>query len=168
MIGGSCTDKLNLQFLSPILTLPQPLSRELDLTSNTTNALRRASKRPAPELAQSQIQKRALTTASTGLSSELGEYINRDYELLQRMGWKKFVRLRRGKGDFSFNHPAKRLLMHYKRSGVPIKFSTPPWTTAQLQHALKRGPHKSCQHHEEFIESEFVEMIKKGQWVVLP
>ncbi len=35
-------------------------------------------------------------------------------------------------------------------------------------HALNRGPHKSCYKHLLFRNEEFVDMINKGQWIVLP
>ena len=65
-------------------------------------------------------------------------------------------------------HPARRLLRHYKHCGAPVKFSTPPWTRHQLQRALSRGPHKSAHEYQDYLAEEFVDMINKGQWVVLP
>ena len=61
---------------------------------------------------------------------ELSECVRRDAELLKKLGWKKFVLQRRTKSDFTsldeVNHPAKRLLKHYKSRGTPVKFSTEP------------------------------------------
>ena len=34
--------------------------------------------------------------------------------------------------------------------------------------ALNRGPHKSCFEHLDFLKEEFLDMIAKGQWLVLP
>ena len=65
-------------------------------------------------------------------------------------------------------HPARCLLAHYKHRGVPVKLSTPAWSRKRCLAALKRGPHKSCADHIDFLEAEFVDMVKKGQWVVLP
>ncbi|KAL3809642.1 hypothetical protein ACHAXA_003728, partial [Cyclostephanos tholiformis] len=65
-------------------------------------------------------------------------------------------------------HPARRLLRHYKHCGAPVKFSTPPWTRHQLQRALSRGLHKSAHEYQDYLAEEFVNMINKGQWVVLP
>ena len=89
------------------------------------------------------------------------------------MGWQKFVKLRRNGGDLSNlnnvdNHPAQRLLKLYKHRGVPVKFSTPAWSQDKIRAALKRGAHKSCNDHREFLSEEFVDMIRKGQWVILP
>ena len=33
---------------------------------------------------------------------------------------------------------------------------------------MHRGPHKSCADHITFLEEEFVDMIKKEQWIILP
>jgi len=46
--------------------------------------------------------------------------------------------------------------------------TTPPWSLAQLRDAIRRGPHKSCADHIDFLEEEFVDMVRKGQWIVLP
>ena len=94
-------------------------------------------------------------------------------DLLQRVGWNAFVKERRGEGDFSSlrnldGHPARRLLSHYKHHGVPVKLSTLCWSKARVTAALARGPHKSCGAHIDFLNAEFVDMIRKGQWVILP
>ena len=61
-----------------------------------------------------------------------------------------------------------RLLSHYKHHGVPVKLSTPCWSSARISTALARGPHKSCGAHIAFLNVEFADMIRKGQWVILP
>ena len=33
---------------------------------------------------------------------------------------------------------------------------------------MSRGAHKSCNEHIDFLNKEFIDMIKKGQWVILP
>ena len=105
------------------------------------------------------------------LPQELGKLIDRDVTLLRDMGWKDFVRQRRQRGDFaslSFKHPATRLLKHYKHHGAPVKFHSAPWSKPLLSAAIRRGPHRSCFEHIDFLEEEFVDMINKEQWVVLP
>ena len=98
--------------------------------------------------------------------------IARDVHLLSRLGWQEFVRLRRGRGDIAsldaIKHPARRLLSLLKSRGAPVKFSTPPWSRQRLNQAIKRGPHKSCNEYLDFLEEEFIDMVQKGQWVVLP
>ena len=108
----------------------------------------------------------------TELPLELGKLIERDVKLLHHLGWREFVRQRRPLSDLAsmnnIHHPAKRLLQHYRKHGAPVKFSTKPWSRKQLHHSLKRGAHKSCFEYLEFLEEEFIDMINKDQWVILP
>ena len=108
----------------------------------------------------------------SAIPEELGKLVNRDVELLQRLGWKQFVLQRRRRGDFNtlhnLPHPAKRLLRYYKNHGVPVSTKSSHWTGEQLLQALQRGPHRSCTEYKEFLCEEFCDMIKKEQWVVLP
>ncbi|KAL7527534.1 hypothetical protein ACHAXR_004574, partial [Thalassiosira sp. AJA248-18] len=53
-------------------------------------------------------------------------------------------------------HPDRRLLKLYKHRGVPLKFGTEPWASAQVQDAIHQGPHKSCLEYIDFLEEEFV------------
>ena len=106
-------------------------------------------------------------------SEDLGTYIDRDVNLLNRLGWTEFVEHRRPRSDLHPNvkdlpHPASRLLHRYQQHGVPIRFHTPPWNQSQIDRALDRGPHRSCHEHIDFLEEEFIDMINKGYWVVLP
>ena len=83
------------------------------------------------------------------LPYDLGKYIDRDVSLVKRLGWHRFVQLRRRRGDFAelnFDHPARRLLLQYKHRGVPVKFHSAPWSDEQKHHALQRGPHQSCRN----------------------
>ena len=110
--------------------------------------------------------------SKTQLPPELGKYIERDVKLLQTLGWKEFVRQRRPTSDLGpmhrINHPAKRLLQHYKKHGAPVKFSTKPWSRQRIEQSMRRGAHKSCFEYLEFLEEEFIDMINKDQWVILP
>ena len=99
--------------------------------------------------------------------------IHRDVDQIRKLGWEGFVKQRRGKGDFSDldeldGHPAKRLLKLYKHRGVPVKLATSRWSRDRIADALRRGAHKSCQEHIDFLNEEFMDMIQKGQWVILP
>jgi hypothetical protein len=146
----------------PITTLcaqsvSSPVKRPatFDLSSVTTP------KKPALDLAQS-------------VPNEIGEFIDHDAKLLKLLGWQGLVQHRRPTGDFAsltnVHHPARcRLLQLYKHHGAPVKFATPPWTRRKVQRALCRGPHKSCYEHMDFLNEEFmIDMINKGQWIVLP
>jgi Reverse transcriptase (RNA-dependent DNA polymerase). len=77
-------------------------------------------------------------------------------------------RYRKDLAALPFNHPAKRLLKLYRSHGVPVKLSSKPWSEAKLHQALMRGPHKSCRDYHQFLSDEFVDMINKGQWTILP
>jgi hypothetical protein len=154
------------------------------LLSPTQHNSKLTTQQPSTPLTQSKVKracpagpqppsKRTTATLPSGIiSEELGELICRDVDLLTRVGWRDFVKHRRGRGDFSnldnVNHPARRLLRQLKHQGAPVKFSTPPWTTEQINNAVRRGPHKSCAEHIDFLDEEFVDMIKKQQWTLLP
>ena len=132
-----------------------------------------ASKRPHGGERSPARKRVAFPTAGYGLPKELGECVTADVELLERVGWEAFVKTRRRGGDISnlgniAHHPARRLLSHYKNRGVPVKLSTPAWDRSKLEAALSRGAHKSCNEHLDFLSKEFVDMIRKGQGVILP
>ena len=42
------------------------------------------------------------------------------------------------------------------------------WSRERIDEALQQGAHKLCQEHIGFLREKFVDMIQKGQWVVLP
>ena len=103
--------------------------------------------------------------------AELGELVDRDSALVEELGWREFVRRRRPRSDIGslhVPHPGNRILNHYKHHGVPVRFSSPAWTKAQLLDAISRGAHRSCNEHLAFLKEEFVDMVNKRQWVVLP
>ena len=54
---------------------------------------------------------------------ELGEYIERDVALLQRLGWTEFTRQSCRRGELAHlhnvHHPTRRLLKLYKYRGTP-------------------------------------------------
>ena len=157
---------------TPCTTVPPSSS-----LSPPSSTLKPTNKRSLPQeaLTPRHARKRAAVEVveNRSVSKELGELIQNDCELLSRVGWREFVRHRRGRGDFASldnirGHPARPLLLHMKHRGVPVRFSTPPWSRQRVDAALKRGPHKSCMEYIDFLEEEFVDMINKGQWVILP
>ena len=132
---------------------------------------------PSNNLTRSQLlasilpPRKKLRVPTSTLLTDLGEYIVRDASLVRSLGWSEFVKQRRQRSDFSnlnIKQPAKRLLKHYKHHGASIKFSTPPWPSKKLHEAISWGPHRSSNAHLEFLESEFADMINKGQWTILP
>ena len=105
------------------------------------------------------------------LPPDLGKCIDDAVTALKKLGWEGLVKERRGRGDLGdldTNHPATRLLKVYKSRGAPVKLKTKPWSIARIDAAMKRGPHKSCFEHLDFLQEEFVGMIGKNQWMVLP
>ena len=116
--------------------------------------------------------KRALVQLAQSVPQALGKLIGRDVQLLRRHGWEGLIAQRCPLDNFSslhdLVHPARCLLRLYKTRSAPVRFSTPQWTPAQVQRALFRGPHKSCQDHLAFLHDEFFDMIQRGQWIVLP
>ena len=133
--------------------------------------------KPVQQLPASKKQKRepapvpVPSSVSQVLPTDLGKCIRDDCRALERMGWKNFVIAKRKRGDIgplNFDHPGVRLLKNYKYDGVPVKLHTKPWSQARNRQALHRGPHRSCLDHLTFLQEEFVEMIQKDQWVILP
>ena len=105
--------------------------------------------------------------------ASLGECIQRDAKLLTTLGFQNLVRTRRGRGDFTSldnirSHPAHRLLRQYARRGAPVVYSTPSWSAARIQAAVRRGPHKSAAEFQDFLAGEMLDFINKGFWLLLP
>jgi hypothetical protein len=65
-------------------------------------------------------------------------------------------------------HPSAHLLNRFRVGGAPVACSGTPWSFAQKAAALTRGPHQSALQHIPFLRQEFVDMIRKGQWTLLP
>ena len=87
---------------------------------------------------------------------------------LQSVGWEELVWGARGASQLSdgvrrLPHNAGRLLDHLRRKGAAV-----PMQTAQIQHAVRRGCHKSARDHTEFVCEEPVDFCRQGYWTVLP
>jgi hypothetical protein len=52
--------------------------------------------------------------------------------------------------------------------GATVGLKKGKWTRAQKLDALERGSHQSACQHSDFLCEEFVDMIQKGHWVLLP
>ena len=92
---------------------------------------------------------------------------------LQSVGWEELVRGARGASQLSdgvkrLPQKAGRLLDHLRRKGAAVPMQTAPWTPAQIQHAVRRGCHKSARDHTEFVCEELVDFCRQGYWTVLP
>jgi hypothetical protein len=88
--------------------------------------------------------------------------------------WDEFVpKVRYARGDFhpevgKVPRPAAHLLNRFRIGGAPVACSGTPWSFTQKAAALTRGPRQSAKHHVPFLWQEFVDMIRKGQWTILP
>ena len=49
-----------------------------------------------------------------------------------------------------------------------MKLATAPWICEQISWALARGAHESCMVHPKFVHEKFIDMMNKGQFVILP
>ena len=68
----------------------------------------------------------------------------------------------------SLNHPAAHLLHHLGTVGAPALMHNKNWEQGRIDAALARGPHKSAKDAVPFLREEFVGMIHKGHWILLP
>ena len=171
-------EDLKLIPISDIYT--SPLTPQISHHTSTTPSAQSKTvpvKCPAPNnsLSPSSARKQrrnAIIDLAQSVPTDLGEFISRDIKLLDSLGWHGLVAHRRPSSDFSLlehvHHSACCLLQFYKHRGAPVKLATPPWTRQQIMHFLHRGPHKSCLDHISFLQEEFIDMISKGQWLVLP
>jgi hypothetical protein len=121
--------------------------------------------KPSPSLPTAVL---AHTEATLGTYSTL--FASR---LSSGVSFEQLCRDQRGPSDIcpdvhQLPHQAARLLSHLGRRGCSVPLSSPPWTIAQNDAAMARGSHKSALQHLDFLEHEFVEMMDKGQWILLP
>jgi hypothetical protein len=88
--------------------------------------------------------------------------------------WGEFVaQCRDSTGDFHpdikhLPHRVAHLLDTLRRSGATVGMKTEPWSQQRKEEALQRGSHQSALLHTDFLCDEFVDMIHKRQWVLLP
>jgi hypothetical protein len=88
--------------------------------------------------------------------------------------WGQFVaQCRDPKGGFHpevkhLPHRAAHLLDTLPRSGATMGMKKEPWSRQRKDEALKRGLHQSAMLHTDLLCDEFVDMIHKGQSVILP
>ena len=60
----------------------------------------------------------------------------------------------------SLDHKASRLLQHLWRRGAAVPLLTRPWTAAQWDEAIDRGPHQSAHGEREFVCQEMMEFCE--------
>jgi hypothetical protein len=106
-------------------------------------------------------------------SEDLGEYIERDAQRLDDLGFTRFVAERRKQSDFhpgvkDLPHKAARFLDHLRKRGANVTLATPPWDEERMDKMMERGPHQSAEKHVEFLREELLDFVKKGFWTILP
>jgi hypothetical protein len=106
---------------------------------------------------------------------ELDQLIKEASQLyLDSSSWEEFVpKVRDAREDFhpkvgTIPHPSAHFLNRFRIGGAPVACSGTPWSFTQKAAALTRGPHQSARQHIPFLRQEFVDMIRKGQWTLLP
>jgi hypothetical protein len=106
---------------------------------------------------------------------ELQLLIARSTQQLQSStSWSEFInKCKDPRGDLHPNvlhlpHRAAHLLNRLRISGATVATSSAPWSLQHKLSALERGSHQSAKQHMDLLCSEFVNMIKKGQWILLP
>jgi len=106
-------------------------------------------------------------------NDDLGKLITKHTERFLNASWESYVASLRGRGDLAITpaaeqHAASNWLKQVARNGVPAVMATAPWTEEVLDARIKRGAHKSCDDHLEFLREEILEFVRKGFWTLLP
>jgi hypothetical protein len=95
-------------------------------------------------------------------------------QLQSSTSWSEFInKCKDPRGDLHpdvlhLPHRAAHLLNRLRISGATVATSSAPWSLQQKLSALERGSHQPAKQHVDFLCSEFIDMIKKGQWILLP
>ena len=104
----------------------------------------------------------------------LGEFVARHTKLYSELPWREFVRRVRGAGDLRVkkevraSHPAGDLIHRFETNGVPVVLKSKPWSQKTKDARSKRGSHKSCDEHKQFLREEILDFVEKGYWTMLP
>ena len=143
-----------------------------------------SNQQPAPSLATPPTKRKRTAHPSVGartksrakvLDDDLGKKIALTAELFDTHGFRALIKTLQGRGDLAKAtelskcwHPAQRLLKQLQRHGVPVVATTSPWTMDMLVARIKRGSHKSCDDHLDFLRQELLDFSMKGFWFLLP
>ena len=92
---------------------------------------------------------------------------------LQTQGWDRMVRAARGRSNIApsakrLAHKAARLLNHLGLRGASVMMTAAPWSRAQKDHAMLRGPHQTSHGERAFVSEEMMDFCNQGYRVVLP
>jgi hypothetical protein len=107
---------------------------------------------------------------------ELGKLALNFAQELHWLGWNKFFRQHYSHTYPSLRpnirhlpHPAAPFLSRLASVGVPAPSQRTPWTTAQQDAAVTRGPHPSARHqYTDFLLDDMYTYVTSGYWLVLP
>lgn len=114
------------------------------------------------------------STAQLLLSDDLGKSVQQALQRLSKSTtFEDFIRASQGPSDLHCNienleHPAATLLAEYRDNGASFQTTSPEWDQDRICQAVERGAHQSALQHLDFVRDEFVDMIRKKFWVVLP
>jgi hypothetical protein len=150
---------------------PKPLSFPVDslLPPHPSPSFSPSSMPMQPTLSPPAFKRRRF--GAPPIAKDLGEYIAHDVDLIEKMGWDNFVCLHRSRNDFGslqYPHPANHYLRSLQKHGCPVRLHSKPWSRAKLLRSLCRGCHRSCLDYIDYLQEEFIDMIQKSQWVLLP
>ena len=103
----------------------------------------------------------------------LGKILARDLHRLNSMPLLDLLHAHRGQSNINpevrhLHHPARHLLHHLGTHGAPVVLTTPPWTSAQKDAAVTRGPHRLAHEYVTFLRDELADMVDRATWMVLP
>ena len=125
-----------------------------------------------PDLASRPAASGRMAHIEQSTTDKLGKHIDNDTSLVNRLGLLGALRHRQrsdwGSLDRITHHRAHRILRHYRAHGVPVTLADPPWTRAELDAAISRGPHKSAYEYAALLREDMSDMIDKAFWMVIP
>jgi hypothetical protein len=96
--------------------------------------------------------------------------------VLTRLGWIRFFH-QHFCHDYSsithtityIHHPAAPFIACLTHHGILVLSAVPPWTLAQQDTAIQRGPHPlAAKHHVTFLLEDMFDNVNMGCWLVLP
>jgi hypothetical protein len=129
--------------------------------------------RPKPDKVANQPEWKPFLAGSK--KEELRRLIERStHQFNSSATWEEFVgKCKDPRGDLHpdvqhLPHRAAHMLNRLRVSGATVATQSTPWTLQQKLAALAKGSHQSAKQHMDFLCGEFVDMVQKGQWIVLP
>jgi hypothetical protein len=113
--------------------------------------------------------------SEAGARVKLRELIDKSSQAYRTsQSWAYFVRTCRDpRGYLNANmchlpHRAAHMLDQLWRHRATVGMKTPPWNLEQKRQALERGSHQSAKKYSGFLCEEFIDLMRKNQWVILP